>query len=99
MREEALARNFELAFTAMSLCFLEAFKQKESGTITQDEYMNHLLAHCQGEDHEEDAMMPWDAPIFELKDSDLFGYSIWVWSKKVDQMKGTSNHVLNRQVY
>ena len=67
----------------MSLCFLEAFRQKNNGSITEDEYLDHVLAHCQGVEHEED-----DTEMQELRAMDLFGYSIWSWSKHMDSIKG-----------
>jgi hypothetical protein len=64
----------------MWLCFLGAFEKKKNGDITEDEYLQHLLAHFRDAWHDEDEMKPWDAPISKLKSKDLFGYSIWHWS-------------------
>jgi hypothetical protein len=82
----------------MSLCFLEAFQDKVRGKITEDEYLDYLLAHCQGWtsiEHEEDDMMPWDPQKESLRDSDPFGYQIWLWSRQthLDNTKGIIHSV------
>jgi hypothetical protein len=77
-----------------SLCFLEAFQAKESGKITQSHYLDYLLAHLQGTEHEEDdkdVCEPWiwESRMSGLTRCDPFGYSIRLWSVNTDPIKGT----------
>ena len=39
----------------MSLCFRDAFVSKQSGTITEEEYLDHLIAHFRGVRHPQDS--------------------------------------------
>jgi hypothetical protein len=93
LRRHILSSVSATNHNTMSLCFLEAFNQKKNGSITEDEYLQHLLAHCQGVEHQYDESKPWDEPMVELKNADLFGYSIWLWSRKMDSIDG--NKALN----
>ncbi|KAF2673834.1 hypothetical protein BT63DRAFT_437435 [Microthyrium microscopicum] len=71
----------------MSLCFLEAFRQWQSGKITVDEYLDHIVPHCRGQwlgpDHEQDED-GFGSNWFELENEDLFGFSIWRWTKHME---------------
>jgi hypothetical protein len=44
----------------MSLCFLEAFQEKQKENITEQEYIHHLFVHCQGVEHKGDELMETD---------------------------------------
>ncbi|KAH8667476.1 hypothetical protein BGZ60DRAFT_409339 [Tricladium varicosporioides] len=68
----------------MTLCFLEAFRQKKAGVITEEEYINHLLAHCEGVEHEGD---DWQNTDYELLKADPFGYSVQLWALKMESIK------------
>jgi hypothetical protein len=84
----------------MSLCFAEAFKQKEDGKISEEEYLDHMLAHCQGwisVEHEGDDDKPWSLRKEKLLETDPFGYAIWLWSRAThtDNKRGTvSEHTI-----
>jgi hypothetical protein len=73
-------------------CFLEAFNKKESGTITMDEYFEHLFAHCdwQFDEHPDDNMMPQDDPIVELEEIDPldlgYGYCLNRRGRQTDKV-------------
>ena len=69
----------------MSLCFLEAFQEKQKGNITEQEYIHHLFVHCQGIEHEGD---DWTKTDWNLLETDLFGYSDRSWSLRIDHVKG-----------
>jgi hypothetical protein len=69
----------------MSLCFLEAFQEKQKGNITEQEYIHHLFVHCQGVEHEGD---DWTKTDWNLLETDLFGYSVRSWSLRIDHVKG-----------
>jgi|SRR5271170_1726395 len=71
----------------MSLCFLEAFQEKQKGNITEQEYIHHLFVHCQGVEHERDELVQID---WDLLETDPFGYSIRCWSRLMDHVKGNS---------
>jgi hypothetical protein len=71
----------------MSLCFLEAFQEKQKGDITEQEYIHHLFVHCQGIEHEGD---DWTKRDWDLLETDWFGYSVRSWSLRVDHVKGNS---------
>ena len=71
----------------MSLCFLEAFQEKQKGNITEQEYIHHLFVHCQGIEHEWD---DWTKRDWDLLETDWFGYSVRSWSLRVDHVKGNS---------
>lgn len=73
----------------MTLPFLQAFRAKQSGAISWDEYVHNLLARCAGVKHEEDNRKD---EYVELRRTDLFGYSIWCWSDRVENLKGS--HVI-----
>jgi hypothetical protein len=62
----------------MSLCFMEAFKEKRKGNITEEEYIHHLLSHCKGVTHDEDEKIT--GVYVELSDKDPFGYSLRCWA-------------------
>jgi len=62
----------------MSPCFLEAYEKKQKGEITEDEYLQYLLAHFREAWHDEDEMSSFS----KLESVDLFGYSIWAWSSR-----------------
>ena len=51
----------------MSLCFLEAFQEKQKGNITEQEYIHHLFVHCQGVEHEGDDLMETDWDLLEAE--------------------------------
>lgn len=72
----------------MSLCFKEAFDQKQNGQIDEDRYLDHLLAHCKGAHHPDDDFRYESAEIWPLQEADLFGYSIWVWYRELDPVEG-----------
>jgi hypothetical protein len=69
----------------MSLCFLEAFQEKQKGNITEQEYIHYLLVHCQGVEHEGD---DWREIDDNLLETDPFGYSVRSWSLRIDHVKG-----------
>lgn len=69
----------------MTFSFLQAFKAKENGKISWDEYIHHLLARCGGVKHEADNQT---GSFDELSNTDPFGHSIWLWSDKVGLVKG-----------
>ena len=71
----------------MSLCFLEAFEEKQKGNITEQEYIHHLLVHCQGVEHERDELVKVDWKLLEI---DPFGYSVRCWSRLMNHVKGNS---------
>ena len=71
----------------MSLCFLEAFQEKQKGNITEQEYIHHLFVHCQGVEHEGD---DWTETDGDLLEADSFGYSVRCWSLRIDHVKGNS---------
>jgi hypothetical protein len=71
----------------MSLCFLEAFEEKQKGNITEQEYFHHLFAHCLGIEHERDESLNID---WDLHDADPFGYSVRCWTRRMDHVKGNS---------
>jgi hypothetical protein len=60
----------------MSLCFLKALTSLVNGSITQQEYISHLLAHLQGVRHPDDnipsikeplvSFEPWAASLRDL---------------------------------
>ena len=70
----------------MSLCFLEAFHEKEKGNITEEEYIHHILVHCQSVEHDEDE--GWGESAWKLEDADPFGYSVRCWSLQMDHVQG-----------
>ncbi|KAF2430976.1 hypothetical protein EJ08DRAFT_205823 [Tothia fuscella] len=60
-----------------SLCFMEAFEAKERQEISHEEYLDHLLTHCNGIRHEYDK---WPYDLDGLDEADPFGLSIRVWT-------------------
>jgi len=56
----------------MSLCFQDAFVAKRSFTITEAEYIDHLIAHFRGVRHPQDS----DRDAISVKKWDPFGASI-----------------------
>jgi hypothetical protein len=53
----------------MSLSFLEASQQKKKGNITEGQYLDYLLAHVQGTEHEEDDKDACDDLTWERRKS------------------------------
>lgn len=78
-----------------SLCYFEAFKAKQKGTITEEEYIHHLLAHATGLMHETDEdYHPGEEPksVREIPKVDPFAYSIRCWVRRMPySVKGTIN--------
>ena len=68
-----------------SLCFLEAFRAKQTGSITEEEYIHYLFEHCQGVEHDGDDLRKED---YDLLETDLFGYSVRSWSLRIDYVNG-----------
>ena len=73
----------------MLLSYLEAFRQKESGMISWEEYIHHLFARFTSfhNEHDDDDV---EGLHKKLRDTDPFGYCIYCWSKDIDKVKGTS---------
>lgn len=70
----------------MTLSLLQAFRAKESGTISWEEYIHILFARWTGVKHEEDN----EREVYhELRKNDPFGYSVYCWSDEVETMKGS----------
>ncbi|KAI1075723.1 hypothetical protein F5B20DRAFT_559161 [Whalleya microplaca] len=67
-----------------SLCFLEAFRERQQGNISEEEYYHYLLGHCTGPLHERDES---DGPRidWELLEVDPFGYAVRCWAQGMDQ--------------
>lgn len=72
--------------TTMTLSFLQAFRAKQIGAISWEEYIHNLLARCTGVKHEQDNVK---GVYWELRKTDPFGYSIYGWSDRVENMKGS----------
>ena len=70
----------------MPFPFREAFRQKQGGKISWDEYLHILFARCTGNGHEDDNKKfgHWD-----LSAEDAIGYTIWCCSEQIDRVKGT----------
>ena len=71
----------------MLLSYLEAFREKQNGNISWEEYIHHLLIRCTSDEneHEDDDV---DGPHWELLKNDPFAYSIFCWSRRVDKIPG-----------
>jgi hypothetical protein len=72
----------------MSPCFLETLKEKQDGKITEAEYVNQILIHCKGIFHEDDLLRDSSKEVRELRDSNLFGYSVRTWAHSIAPVKG-----------
>jgi hypothetical protein len=57
--------------TTMSLCFKAAYEERRSGNITEETYLDHLIAHFRGVRHAEDSREASTGPSL-----DSFGASI-----------------------
>ena len=71
----------------MSLCFIEAFQEKQKGNITEQEYFHHLFLHCEGVEYERDELVKLDWDLLEI---DPFGFSVRCWFPWMDLVKGNS---------
>ena len=72
----------------MSPCFLESLKEKQNGNITEAEYVHQILIHCKGIFHEDDLLSDSSDEVRELRDLDLFGYSVKTWAHSIAPVKG-----------
>lgn len=57
----------------------------QEGNITEEEYIHHLFLHCQGVEHDGD---DWKKVDWDLRKTDLFGYSVRAWSLRMNHIKG-----------
>ena len=73
----------------MALSFLQAFSAKQSGEISWDEYIHILLTRLTGVRHPEDSRNVKDI-YAKLSKTDPLGYSIWLWSNRMEPTKDIS---------
>ena len=81
----------------MSLCFGEAFRKKQHGKITKEEYIKSLLAHFRGIRHPTDHPDCVDEMIF-VWNWDVFGDTIRDIALKIEyeQLTGGLYDLENR---
>ncbi|KAM7187326.1 hypothetical protein V8F33_011316 [Rhypophila sp. PSN 637] len=75
-----------MSSSSSSLCFSEASQTFKDKNITQDEYYQHILAHCTGYLHDEDEDSELSQPS-SLQDTDPFAYAVQCFMKRKDFIK------------
>ena len=71
---------FLKAFNAMTTPFIEAFRAKESGAISWDEYIRALLTRCT--DAQRKSVSPEEED--ELEQIDAFTHDVWMWIENMN---------------
>jgi hypothetical protein len=71
----------------MSLCFLEAFQEKQKGEYYGAGIYPPPFRPLPRVEHKGDDLMETD---WDLLETDLFGYSVRCWSLRIDYVKGNS---------
>ncbi|KAK4210141.1 hypothetical protein QBC37DRAFT_377336 [Rhypophila decipiens] len=75
--------------SSSSLCLSEASQKFKDKTITQEEYYQHILAHCTGYLHDEDDDSELSQPS-SLQDTDPFAYAVQCFMKRKDFIKNNT---------
>lgn len=73
----------------MVLSVLQAFSAKQSEEISWDEYIHILLTRLTGVRHPEDSRNV-EGIYAKIRTTDPFGYSIWLWSNRMDAINDIS---------
>jgi hypothetical protein len=74
----------------MVLSSLQAFSAKQTGEISWDVYIHIPLARLTGVRHEEDDSRNVEDIHPNLRYTEPFGHSIWMWSEHMDTINNTS---------
>ena len=69
----------------MNIQLAHAYRQYKKGTLTWEDYIYNMFRLVAGDPHEDDA---WHECNEELSKVDLLGYSIFLWHKHLDFIKG-----------